>query len=433
MYFCCDERRRNAVKNHPTLNGIEFLEVLDNSADPYEKRQRTLFVHFIKDLAPDALKKENVRIEGGERVRNIKVTKVTIGGVDSPPSSPPSDQANVLVVEVTEPGDFSTYTLRLVQNAENINTPAGFDPILSAVDFSFKVACPSDFDCGQELVCPTEALPQPEINYLAKDYASFRQLMLDRMAVLMPQWEERNPADVGITLVELLAYVGDYLSYQQDAVATEAYLGTARRRTSVRRHARLVDYHMHNGCNARTWVHVRVRNDVNNLWLRRGTGKNITKFLTRVDGQPKVISINSSGYDKALNARPQVFELMHDLLLFADHNEMRFYTWGARECCLPKGTTRATLRGSYSNLKKGDVLILTEVRGPQTGEPGDADPAHRHAVRLTEVTLASDPLGRQFADSPPNSSPPDNSSVPITDDQVAPGGCAAIPFVHFGS
>src|SRR4029077_7562637 len=92
-------------------------------------------------------------------------------------------------------------------------------------------------------VCPTSPLAAPEIDYLAKDYASFRQLMLDRISVLSPQWKERNPADIGIALVELLAYAGDYLSYRQDAVATEAYLGTARRRVSVRRHARLVDYH----------------------------------------------------------------------------------------------------------------------------------------------------------------------------------------------
>ena len=70
----------------------------------------------------------------------------------------------------------------------------------------------------------------------------------------MPDWRERNPADLGITLVELLAYAGDQLSYYQDAVATEAYLGTARRRTSVRRHARLVDYPMHDGANARAWL-----------------------------------------------------------------------------------------------------------------------------------------------------------------------------------
>ena len=70
----------------------------------------------------------------------------------------------------------------------------------------------------------------------------------------MPDWRERHVPDIGIMLVELLAYVGDQLSYYQDAVATEAYLDTARQRISVRRHARLVDYAMHEGCNARAWV-----------------------------------------------------------------------------------------------------------------------------------------------------------------------------------
>ncbi len=37
-------------------------------------------------------------------------------------------------------------------------------------------------------------------------------------------------------------------------MATEAYLGTARSRISVQRHVRLVDYDLHNGCNARTWL-----------------------------------------------------------------------------------------------------------------------------------------------------------------------------------
>jgi hypothetical protein len=418
IYFCCDdERRRNTVADPAVpLNGIDFIEVLDNPDDPYEKRQCTLFVHFIKDLAPDALKKENIRIEGGERIRNIAVTNVTIGGISSPPSgSPPGDRANVLVVEVAEAGDFSTYTLRLVQDAQHPEPPKGFDPILSAIDFSFKVACPSDFDCEPQRTCPPEPRPQPEINYLAKDYASFRQLMLDRMAALMPQWQERNPADLGIVLVELLAYVGDYLSYQQDAVATEAYLGTARRRVSVRRHARLVDYLMHDGCNARAWVQVRVHRDV---LLRRDTGKSITKLLTRVEGQPKVIALST--YEKVITARPEIFELLHDVNLFTAHNEMSFYTWGALECCLPKGATRATLRDSYPNLKKGDVLILTEVRGPQTGLAEDANPAHRHAVRLTEVIPANDPLGGQFA------SPPSATSVPVTEIRWHPAD--ALPF-----
>ena len=186
-------------------------------------------------------------------------------------------------------------------------------------------------------------LPEPEINYLAKDYASLRRLLLDRLAVLMPDWTERHPADLGVTLIELLAYVGDYLSYQQDAIATEAYLGTARRRVSVRRHARLVDYVMHDGCNARAWVQVQVDGD--NVSLPQGT-----PLLTRIAGQPDAIVPESSAHDAALASRPEVFETMHAVTLFAAHNALPFYTWGARECCLPTGATRATLGGHFPDL-----------------------------------------------------------------------------------
>ena len=75
--------------------------------------------------------------------------------------------------------------------------------------------------------------------------------MLDRLSLLAPGWTERSTPDVGIALVELLAYVADELSYRQDAVATEAYLQTGAPRTSLRRHARLVDYVVHEGANAR--------------------------------------------------------------------------------------------------------------------------------------------------------------------------------------
>ena len=103
--------------------------------------------------------------------------------------------------------------------------------------------------------------------------------MLDRMSVLTPQWQERNAADLGVALVELLAYVGDQLSYQQDAIATEAYLGTALHRVSARRHARLVDYRMHDGCNARTWVHMNA--GVDSVFVPQHT-----QLFTRLDDQP---------------------------------------------------------------------------------------------------------------------------------------------------
>ena len=384
VYACNDEERREALKDHPTLMGIDFLEV---SGDQHE-----LSVFFVggeddeKVVVPRDLSPRNVEITGGTRITSIRVTDVRY----------PEDEGR-LIVAVTDDedpangvGDFSPYVLRLV-GVEDL------DPLFSEVTFSFKVGCPSEFDCEPERECPPDTLPEPELDYMAKDYASFRRLMLDRLSVLMPGWEERNPADLQVTLVELLAYVGDYLSYQQDAVATEAYLGTARRRVSARRHARLVDYFMHDGCNARAWAQVRAAAD--GVALPIGT-----RLLTRTDRPPGTISPRS--LPAALSAGAEVFETMHEATLYADHHEISFYTWGDRECCLPKGATGATLLGRLDTLRAGDVLIFEEVLGPRTGVPSDADPGHRHAVRLTRVSPGpedadlEDPLFAGSADGP---------------------------------
>jgi hypothetical protein len=377
IYFCCTELRRDAVKQSANLNGIDFLEVLDDPALPNDQRQRKLFVHFLKALAPNALQKKNIRIEGGERITTIQVVNV-------------SASAEILTVEVDKPGDFSIYTLRLLKDASSTDAdeppPDGFDPLLSAVQFSFKVECPNDFDCKPTRECPPEQRTEPDINYLAKDYSSFRQLMLDRMSGLMPQWRERNAADLGIALVELLAYVGDHLSYQQDAIGTEAYLDTARRRVSIRRHARLVDYRIHDGCNARAWVQVNVTAD--SVFVPQHT-----QLFTQLNDQQGRIPTDPQAYNRALAQHPTVFETMHDVTVFAAHNQIDFYTWGEHECCLPKGATRATLRDvddpnnpdKRLRLCVGDVLIFEERKGPKTGNSADADPAHRHAIRLTKV------------------------------------------------
>ncbi len=414
-YYCTNRKRGAILRDAPIpLNGIDYLEVLDQDAPPGTQPQRTLLVRMWK-AAPWGLTGSNVRIEGGVRVTGIQVewvlrasdasdALVTSGQITAAEKDfflalPDPDQ--ILVVRTDSEGDYSAYTLRLVASPTQSEPPAGFDPVLSQVDFSFKVECPTEFDCETQEVCPPQPEEVPVIDYLAKDYASFRKLLLDRLSVILPDWQERSPADLGIALVELLAYAGDYLSYYQDAVATEAYLGTARRRTSVRRHARLLDYPMHDGSNARAWVQIQVAGVAT---LGKGT-----QLLTRVSGQGPRIAPNSRAYDQALAQGPTVFETMHQAALFPEHNRLHFYTWGDEECCLPAGATRATLRGHLPNLKPGDVLIFLEERGPETGAKADADPAHRHAVRLIRVVPGQDPLGGQLLE------PPTEEPVPVTE------------------
>src|SRR4029077_2056869 len=121
-----------------------------------------------------------------------------------------------LTISVDKVGDFSTYTVCVVElddQGHPTQAPmSGFDPRYACLDFTFKAGCPSDLDCKTQPVCPPPQRVEPEINYLAKDYASFRQLILDRLALIMPDWQERHVPDLGITLVEVVAYVGDYLS-----------------------------------------------------------------------------------------------------------------------------------------------------------------------------------------------------------------------------
>lgn len=410
IYACCDSRRHDALERTPGWNGIDFLEVVDSTDDPPDRRQRTLLVHFVHPLEEGALGPANVRIEGGER----RIAVVAAGMLSgSPPSSPPGD-ARVLAVEVAQPGDFSNYELRIVDAGSAERPPAGFDPVLSRVPFSFKARCPSDFDCLPRDECPAAPRARVDVSCLAKDYASFRQLLLDRMASLAPGWQERNIADLGIVLVELLAYVGDYLSYQQDAVATEAYLGTARLRTSVRRHVRLVGYPMHDGRNARTWIHFEAADGVAGLRLEPST-----QLLTSTHREEVVLRRSSSELADALLDRPQVFELMEPVTISSDLNQIRFYTWGARECCLPKGATKAWLRGLHPDLKPGAVLVFQEMKGPHTGEADDADPARRVAVRLTGVAEDSDPLGGVL-EADPTGAPVPLTSIEWSTDDATP-------------
>lgn len=379
-YHCCDPRRREAVlATGPASppNGIDFLEVLDAEAPTEADRQRLLRVRFLKEPLPplDALTPRDVHVDGGVRVTGIRVEEL-------------SWSADVLTVRVDRPGDFSEYTLRIGDPGV---PPGGLDARLASVGFAFKVECPTDFDCADDHVCPpADDGDVPEIDYLARDYAGFRRLVLDRLAVLAPQWQERNPADLGVTLVEVLAYVADRLSYRIDAVAAESTLLTARRRDSARRHARLVDYAVSDGSNARAWVQVGV--DAAGVALPAGT-----QLLSRVPGLPDRIVPSSPEERLALAAAPVVFETMHDAVLQADLAAVCFHTWGDRECCLPAGAVSATLRG-HPPLAAGDVLVLAERVGAGTGSEADADPVRRHAVRLLDVAPTVDPLGTWFDD-----------------------------------
>ncbi|TXE07857.1 putative baseplate assembly protein [Gelidibacter salicanalis] len=378
--FCCTENRRRLIEATTDLNGIDYIEVLP--AALMEDKQKSLQITFLRSLVnPIETAQVFLSIEG--QWSGIVIEEIISG---------PSNQS--ITLNLSDRGDFSIYTLHLMESWEEQEFIPGFDKQLSSIEFSFKVSCFTDVDCKPAAInCQNEELLNiPEINYLAKDYASFKQLLLDRLSLLMPDWTERNAADLGITLVEILAYVGDYLSYRQDAISTEAYLRTARKRISVRRHARLIDYYMHDGLNARTWVQIQVDEESDRAILKKvdETGF-ITKFLTKGMADKSDTALMSKiQFDSTFENSQLVFEPVHDIQLFSAHNKMSFHNYGEQNCCLPKGATEATLVGRLDDLKINDVLILEEIIGPKTGATVDANPDHRHAIKITDISFHTD-------------------------------------------
>lgn len=392
QYYCKNKDRWKKVKENNSINGIDYLEIA--SVD-----QTIIDVYFLHELesempasppeSPPAnlvLSKENVFIEGGVRINNICVEEIIFDSI----------QKNLLHVIVDKTGDFSNYTLKIGNSQTDKNTPPpGFDIQLSSVEFSFKINCPSDFDCKEKIICPSEKDIGPVGNYLAKDFSSFKRLMLDRLSIIMPQWKERNAADQQLALVELFAYIGDQLSYFQDAVATEAYLHTARRRVSLKRHARLLDYFVHDGCNARVWVQIEVEpaGNADKASIKKGT-------LIMTHGSADEASISKIAEGKFINEKdPVIFETMHEILLNSNHNLISFYTWQDNDCCLPKGSTSATLIDKPGqDLNNGDVLIFEELYSPSDGKKVNKNIDRRHAVRIKSVekdltdTLTNTPI-----------------------------------------
>jgi hypothetical protein len=213
--------RTLAVIASTAFNGIDFVEVV---------APRVLRVHFlnaVKVADPSIV----ATITGGDSVPTVPlqaINNATDWGTDA-------DNRPLLTLTALTDGDFSLYRL-------TITAPA-LDLFLNTSQFSFKANCPSDFDCAPPPhVCPPYDTPVPPIDYLAKDFLSFRQALTEFSSLRYPNWVEQSEADFGVMMAEVLSAIGDELSYLQDRVAAEASLPTATQRRSLVSLARLVDY-----------------------------------------------------------------------------------------------------------------------------------------------------------------------------------------------
>jgi hypothetical protein len=390
------EARRRRVRELGA-NGMDGVEVRDGG--------RRLLVYFLEHV-PAGVEAGNVRIDapaGATPVHVLGVRRAAAGDGDD------EELQDRLVVELRAPGSPGLYRLALVHRRRDGSSGSGpfpgLDPRFADATFRFDVDAPLPPIAGAPA---SAAATGDEVSYLSRDYEGLRRLMLDRLAVTMPAWTETHVPDVWITLVELLAYVGDDLSYYEDAVATEAYLQTARRRVSVRRHARLVGYRLHDGCHARAWVSVKVSTDVVVALAQ-------LRFVVVgpvLEDRPPVL--DAGALDPGRLAALQQYSPLpaftgspgdqREARFWRGHHDIKLWSWGEPSSRLVAGATCAVLADGHPvagasaeplrrlRLEVGDVIVLEETHDPATRGAGPGNPAHRQAVRLTAVRRCSDEL-----------------------------------------
>jgi hypothetical protein len=318
------------------------------------------------------------RLFGGTEPGRVRVTDVAAAA------------ANSLRLRVAPIGDYSTYSLQA--RYRNAAGEPLIDPMFERLDFKFRPGC-FNLNCAPEWETARPPVRKPVIDYLAKDFDSFKHVLVTAMRERVPDWAPTSEADLDQVLIDLIAADADELSDFQDRVMAEAYLASARKRVSLARHARLMDYHIHQGNQAGTWLAVRVASD---LSLPAGFGV-WTGEAWDVAGA--VIFLTGQAQD-----------------CLAHLNELELYTWGETVTALEAGATEVDLAlppplvaGARvdadrlrDQLRRADIrhLLIEEKRNPETGTVNGRDKTARQRLTLLEGDDAAesifDPLAGEW-------------------------------------
>ncbi len=353
-----------------TMNGIDFgLVTLDAALPP---AFATLELHFFNDnhlddlvaaVAPPGALWALLPITGGERVLagplsgQVHVTKAV------------HTASQVLELTIAPVGDYSRYALTILQ--------PGFDPIFGRMIFRFRPGC-FDTNCTPLATVPPPAA-EPAIDYLAKDYDSFRHVMIAAMMQRVPDWQPTSEAAFDVVLLDLFSAAADELSNYQDRVMQEAYWSTARKRISLRRHARLMDYFIHEGNQADTILALNFP----------GTASYTVPALQQA----------WTGPDRK---RPSTvwFAAAQPQFVSGLFSSVALYTWSDAIPALAAGATSADLAfssfGDATNaatlIQNGSItrLLVQEWLNPATGLVAGANPDKRQVVSLTGAQLLTD-------------------------------------------
>lgn len=370
------------------LTGIEFVQVVDKCD---QTRLRIYFLTDPRDLtkpfedtgdpsAVEPLSVFDIRIYS-PRAAAPDVEVVPCPGPDAMIWGEDSVAGRrYLEICVAEPGDFTEY--RLLIDDKRV------DRYFNDVQFSFKVGCDDRLDCAEPTKeCAPDELVDFPVDYLARDFVSLRNALLDFAAQRYPDWQLPIEADEGVMLLEVLAALGDEMSYLQDRHNREAYLETATERRSLRRKARMLDHEIHDGRMARTLLELTVRPGV----------------LSVEGGWPVWAPVEGSApirfeLGEGMRDRGENFPVSN----LWNPGNFTVYLFDDSQECLEAGATELFVRNDPAGPNNPGGVLFNQAAANLWGagrllllrdRPADPSETDRlHVVRVTDVRLERDEL-----------------------------------------
>ena len=417
----------------PTLNGIDYLEVLDHDAPPGSPRQRTLLVRLLKPV-PAGLQRPS---RCASKAASACATSASSGSAAAIGAAGRGDRRRAGVLRGADragprAGGAHRPRRRLLHLHAAPGALAAGRPRRRWISIRAcrrstsrsRSNARATSTASRVAGLPAEPAPAPDINYLAKDYASFRRLMLDRItpagartgASAAPptsasRWSSCSPTSATSSATSRTPSPPRPISTPRAGAsrcaATRCWSTTHARRLQRPRLAACARRWPAASCSLPAGIALPARSVAGAAAAHRAR--------TRPTSERRCARSRWSSSRCTTRRCTRA------------HNEIRFYTWGDRRCCLPKGATaRDAAPATCRDLRaRRRAAVRGSAGAARPARPATPIPPIATSVRLTAV--------RALADDP---------TAPLTDplagdrdhrDRLGAGGRAAVPAVHLGA
>lgn len=188
----------------------------------------------------------------------------------------------------------------------------------------------------------------------------------------------RDSADFTLGLIDAFACVADVLTFYQERIANESWLGTASERLSLQEMGKLIGYQLKPGVAAETWLAFAVETPPTPPAALKPEPGSFVTGVPDVVTLPAGLRVNSV---PGPNETPQAFETAEAIQARWSWNAMR--ALADEERAPGFGARQTWLAGTSTQLKPGDMLVFV---GPQF----DADPASNRWDRRVLTAVQAD-------------------------------------------